>query len=79
MAYLVQPVALFAFNSTTTSVKFLGFLPLFAAVIAKLILCSSLPCFFVVDVQDNGKENIFFFVYTASQTAHFLTAMPSLP
>lgn len=79
---LDQPVALSVFSSSPTSVKILGLLPLFAAVIAKLILRSFSTLFFVVVfIEDNGKENfiIFFFVYTASQMARLLTAAPSPP
>lgn len=64
---LVQPVALSVFSSSTTSVKILGLLPLLATVIAKLILRFSPPCFFFVVVEDNGKENLFFFVCVCIQ------------
>lgn len=76
---LVQPVALFVFSSSTTSVKILGLLPLFAAVIAKLILRFSPPCLFLFLLLRIMERKTFFFVYTASQTACLLTATPSPP
>lgn len=63
----------FVCSFSTTSVKILGLLPLFAAAIAKLIF-RSFSTFFpvVVAVEDNGKGIVFsLFVYAASPTAPY--------
>lgn len=73
---LVQLATRFVFNSSTTSVKVLGLLPLFAAVIAKFILFC-VPLHHVL-LFFRTMERIFVFVQRASQTAHFPTAAPSL-